>query len=184
MGMPALGGLFAGGMPTLKKSTGISTGRVDLSEDDRDSRRESTDWFGRLASHPPTEDTSQTAFSLAPVTLAAIPEAPAVVIPTMDSVQTPLTMLPTPPKEASIESKVDFANGYRTKALWDYSALAPDQISFVANDYLLTYPSKEAGNVDWVYGVSERDESTKGWLPKAYVQHVPGKEAYSKRHAC
>ncbi|KAG0052999.1 actin organization and endocytosis protein [Gryganskiella cystojenkinii] len=175
MGMPALGGLFAGGMPTLKKSTGVSTGRVDASEDDRDSRRESTDWFGRLASHAPAEETSHTGLASAPKALTTLPEAPATVVPNNDNVQAQPAILPVPPKEESIENKVDFANGYRAKALWDYSALAPDQVSFAANDFLVTYPSKEAGNVEWVYGVSERDENTKGWFPKAYIQQVPDK---------
>src|SRR5690554_3177303 len=55
MGMPGLGGLFVNGMPTLKKSTGIATGRMDPPAEEHDSRRESTDWFGRLASHPVAE---------------------------------------------------------------------------------------------------------------------------------
>lgn len=167
MGMPALGGLFAGGMPTLKKSAGIATGRVD--EEVHDSRRESTDWFGRLASHPAEEPT------VAPTPIAVpTPVVPiSVVAPVTVPVQAVIVPEPTLVKE-SIEDKVDFANGNRAKALWTYSAMAPDQASFEANDYLRTYPSKEAGNVDWVYGVSETNESLKGWLPKAYIQQVPG----------
>ena len=178
IGMPALGGLFAGGMPTLKKSTGISTGRVELSEGDRDSRRESTDWFGHLASHAPVMETPQTTFTSPPMSLAAVAEEPVTDLPKADNVQASMATTPMPPKEESIDSKVDFANGYRAKALWDYGALAPDQVSFAANDYLLTYPSKEVGNVDWVYGVSEKDENAKGWFPKAYIQQVPGRSTY------
>lgn len=167
MGMPALGGLFAGGMPTLKKSTGIATGRVD--EDAHDSRRESTDWFGRLASHPAAEEPTPVA-----PTPVIIP-TPVVVTPVVQvPVQVVIAPEPAPAKTDSIEDKVDFANGYRAKALWTYSAMAPDQASFEASDYLRTYPSKEADNVDWVYGVSEANESLKGWLPKAYIQQVPG----------
>ncbi|KAG0347724.1 actin organization and endocytosis protein [Podila minutissima] len=178
MGMPALGGLFAGGMPTLKKSAGIATGRVD--EEVHDSRRESTDWFGRLASHPAEEPTVAPTPIAVPTPVVPTPVVPtpvvpiSVVAPVTVPVQAVIVPEPTLVKE-SIEDKVDFANGNRAKALWTYSAMAPDQASFEANDYLRTYPSKEAGNVDWVYGVSETNESLKGWLPKAYIQQVPEK---------
>ncbi|KAG0251026.1 Intersectin 1 (SH3 domain protein) [Mortierella polycephala] len=186
MGMPALGGLFANGMPTLKKSTGIATGRMDPPAEEHDSRRESTDWFGRLASHPVAEVPAPAATPASvpdPVTVA--PEIPAASIPAPSSInqqeitnQVQSEQMPaaTPVKvDDSIESKVDFENGYRAKALWSYSAMAPDQISFEANDYLRTYPPKDAGNVDWVYGVAEKDEGVKGWLPKAYIEQVPEK---------
>ncbi|KAF9351243.1 actin organization and endocytosis protein [Mortierella sp. AD094] len=167
MGMPGLGGLFAGGIPTLKKSSGIATGRVDSSVEDHDSRRESTDWFGQLASHAPTD------------TILASPGAvPASVLSadnTRSQVQDQHHSELTAKVEESIESKIDFSSGYRAKALWSYSAMAPDQLSFESNDYLRAYPSKETGNVDWVYGISEKDEQVKGWLPKAYIQQVPEK---------
>ncbi|KAF9086756.1 actin organization and endocytosis protein [Mortierella sp. AD031] len=184
MGMPALGGLFAGGMPTLKKSTGISTGRVDTHEAVHASRRESTDWFGRLASHSPTEDNMS---ATATVTMPAIQELPhasstaavsdrvAPQTPSQESIQ-PAAISASPSKaEDSIDDKADFDQGYRAKSLWSYSARAPDQLTFEAEEYLCTYPSKEAGNTDWVYGVLEKDNAAKGWFPKAYVQQVSEK---------
>ncbi|KAG0279469.1 actin organization and endocytosis protein [Linnemannia exigua] len=182
LGMPALGGLFAGGMPTLKKSTGVTTGRVDVSTELNDSRRESTDWFGRLASHPSTEDNSD-----APVTtpLSHLPSTSPVStaisdhrhssLPSEDSIQ--LTTNSDPPLQAddSVESKVNFDQGYRAKSLWAYSAAAPDQLSFSADEYLRTFPSKDVGNTDWVYGISETSNAQKGWFPKTYVQQVEEK---------
>ncbi|KAF9205502.1 actin organization and endocytosis protein [Haplosporangium sp. Z 27] len=165
MGMPGLGGLFAGGMPTLKKSSGIDTGR-DSSADDHDSRRESTDWFGRLASHAPSEATATSFPAVAPVLATSS---------TPSQAQAQHDPEPAIKVEESIESKVDFSSEYRAKALWSYSAMAPDQLSFGSNDYLRAYPSKEDGNVDWVYGILERDGQIKGWLPKAYIQQVPEK---------
>ena len=180
MGMPALGGLFAGGMPTLKKSAGVATGRMDAAADAYDSRRESTDWFGRLASHPPAENSVPTPSSAFASDLAAVPVVAQAAEP-MPQVDAPLpqaqqlaSVAAVKVEEESLESRVDFANGYRAKALWSYNAVAPDQVSLEADDFLRTYPSKEAGNVDWVYGVSEKDEAIKGWLPKAYVQQVDG----------
>ncbi|KAF9965835.1 hypothetical protein BGZ70_003982, partial [Mortierella alpina] len=179
MGMPALGGLFAGGMPTLKKSPSVATGRLDAAADAYDSRRESTDWFGRLASHAPAENppptTSSAFISDIPVVPAATQAAQSIPrseepLPQAQQQQEPEA--PIKVAEESLDDKVDFANGYRAKALWNYSAVAPDQVSLEADDFLRTFPSKEAGNVDWVYGVSEKDESIKGWLPKAYVQQV------------
>jgi len=167
--MPDLGGLFAGGMPTLKKSTGTTSGRPVPVEDERDIRRESTDWFGRLASHAPAEESSSANVASEPTTLAHRPEAPVAIAHTIPHLQTPADV-----KDTSLEDKVDFTNGYRAKTLWSYVALAPDQLSFGASDYLLAYPSLEVDNVDWVYGVSEQDEGKAGWLPKAYIQQVPG----------
>ncbi|CAO3571020.1 unnamed protein product [Mortierella alpina] len=185
MGMPALGGLFAGGMPTLKKSAGVATGRLDAAADAYDSRRESTDWFGRLASHAPAENlppTTSSAFAsdipvvpAATQATASIPMSEEPLPQAQQQQQQQVSEAPVKIAEESLENKVDFANGYRAKALWSYSAVAPDQVSLEADDFLRAYPSKEAGNVDWVYGVSEKDASIKGWLPKAYVQQVDEK---------
>ncbi|KAF9125270.1 actin organization and endocytosis protein [Mortierella sp. 14UC] len=185
LGMPALGGLFAGGMPTLKKSIGITTGRVGVSTEVHDSRRESTDWFGRLASHPPTEASSGEG---TPVTMPLIQDpatTSSVVAATSDlyhpsspsqvSIQSKSNSAPSSQAEDSVEGKVDFDRGYRAKSLWAYSAGAPEELSFLADEYLRTFPSKEAGNTDWVYGISERSDSKKGWFPKTYVQQVEEK---------
>jgi hypothetical protein len=182
LGMPALGGLFAGGMPTLKKSTGITTGRVDMSTELNDSRRESTDWFGRLASHPPTEENSSEGV---PVTVPLIQDlsstsSEAAVIPSphdplpQDSIHSKTSSTTNSQAEASAESKVDFDHGYRAKSLWAFTASAPDQLSFLADEYLRTFPSKEVENTDWMYGISEKNNSQKGWFPKTYIQQVEG----------
>ncbi|KAI7822338.1 hypothetical protein BC939DRAFT_453853 [Gamsiella multidivaricata] len=180
MGMPSLGGLFAGGMPTLKKLVGIATGRADTPAEDHDSRRESTDWFGRLASHPPAEASEpqtsepQTSEPEA-LPLAAVAQSPAAQEMAQPAAAVVASQQPAAKADDSIENKVDFSSGRRAKALWNYSAMAPDQINLDANDYLLIYPSKEADNVDWVYGVAEKDDKVKGWLPKAYIQEVAEK---------
>ena len=171
--MPALGGLFAGGMPTLKKSTGISTGRVDTPDEVPDVRRESTDWFGRLASHSPAEEYA-TAVPMSSVAATANAVHHALPEPSQDLTQPTTSPASLSKVENSVEDKVDFDNGYRAKSLWPYSAGAPDQLSFVADEYLRAYPSKESGNTDWVYGILEKDGALKGWFPKAYVQQVEG----------
>lgn len=186
LGMPALGGLFAGGMPTLKKSAGISTGRDETSSELHDSRRESTDWFGRLASHSPAEENAS---GTAAVSMPAIQElasvSPAVSsafiadhhtlsTPSKDSIHSTTSPASLANAENSVDDKVDFDRGYRAKSLWAYSAGAADQLSFMADEYLLTYPSKESSNTDWVYGVSEKNSALKGWFPKDYVQQVEG----------
>lgn len=182
MGLPGLGGLFAGGMPTLKKSSGIATGALDNASEDH-SRRESTDWFGRLASNTPVETAisqSEPTMSSAPLVIPEVNPSSTAAIPPIQSQETTHAQSYTPvdaleKSKDPIESKVDFSNGHRAKALWSYSAMAPDQINFEAGSYLQVYPSKEADNVDWVYGELEQDGLVKGWLPKAYTEQVSGK---------
>ncbi|KAF9920531.1 actin organization and endocytosis protein [Linnemannia zychae] len=179
MGMPGLGGLFAGGMPTLKKSTGISTGRVDTPAEVHDSRRESTDWFGRLASHTPAESNSPA------VILPSIQEPSRDVAATTsdfhsqpashNSAQHASTSITSSNSEESIEDKVDFDRGYRAKSLWAFSAGAPGQLNLAAEEYLRAYPPKDPGMADWLYGVLENNLTTKGWFPKAYVQQIEEK---------
>ncbi|KAI1290690.1 actin organization and endocytosis protein, partial [Mortierella claussenii] len=176
LGMPNLGGLFAGGMPTLKKSPGVATGKVDSESGEYDSRRESTDWFGRLASNAPAD----TVYDVSTSSATPSSEAPAIAAITPSVQDTPAQDQPPSATaqanagDNSIESKVDFANGYRVRTLWSYKAMTSDQISIDANEYLRAFPFKDTDNVDWVYGVSEKDE-TKGWLPKTYIQQVPEK---------
>ncbi|KAF8930650.1 actin organization and endocytosis protein [Haplosporangium gracile] len=185
LGMPVLGGLFAGGMPTLKKSTGINTGRVDTSAEVPDIRRESTDWFGRLASHSPAEENTTGTTAVLMSSIQELPSAPYAAIantarhahsgPSQDPTQATTSSASLAKVEDSAEDKIDFDNGYRAKSLWAYSAGAPDQLSFVADEYLHAYPSKESGNTDWMYGISEKNSILKGWFPKAYVQQVEEK---------
>ncbi|KAF9984357.1 actin organization and endocytosis protein [Modicella reniformis] len=161
MGPPGLGGLFAGGMPILKKTSGVPTTLLDGPSEEH-SRRESADWFGRLASSAPVEvSTSQAESATSSMT--------------QFTSESNIPSMPIPLQEDSIESKVDFSKGHRAKALWSYSAIAPDQVSFEAGSYMRIYPSKEADNVDWLYGELELDEEIKGWLPKAYTEQVSEK---------
>lgn len=190
LGTPALGGLFAGGMPTLKKSAGISTGRDDTSSEVHNSRRESTDWFGRLASHSPSDENASGTTAVSMPSIQEIPslstaassvsivESHNLSASSQDSIQPTTSSASLVFAENSVEDKIDFDHGYRAKSLWAYSAGAADQLSFMADEYLLTYPSKEAGNTHWVYGVSEKDSALKGWFPKDYVQQVEGNFLY------
>ncbi|KAF9585512.1 Intersectin 1 (SH3 domain protein) [Lunasporangiospora selenospora] len=173
VGMPGLGGMFANGMPTLKKSSGIPTGREEPKSFaiDHDSRRESTDWFGRLASHAPNDPVALPAPVPAPE-VAPVATAAVVSSPETSALSVTATGAPSTSAEEPIEAKVDFSSGYRAKALWSYSAVAPEQISFEANDYIKVFQPKDSSNVDWVYGVTENDENAKGWLPKTYIQQI------------
>jgi hypothetical protein len=141
-----------------------------------DSRRESTDWFGRLASNTPVETPALQPEPTISSATDVIPESsyPNTVLPTssqaIPQAQSPVDLVEK--AKEPIESKVDFSNGYRAKALWSYSAVDMDHVSFDAGSYMRVYPSKEADNVDWVYGELEQDEQLKGWLPKAYTEQI------------
>jgi hypothetical protein len=180
MGLPGLGGLFADGMPTLKKSSDVAT-NVNSTSEDNNSRRESTDWFGRLASNTPVETPASqpepTISSVTDVTPESTYPNTATILPpssqATSQAQSPADLVEK--VKNPIESKVDFSNGYRAKALWSYSAVDMEHVSFDAGSYMRVYPSKEAGNVDWVYGELEQDEQLKGWLPKAYTEQICGK---------
>ncbi|KAI9288520.1 hypothetical protein BC943DRAFT_316756 [Umbelopsis sp. AD052] len=123
-------------------------------------RRESTEWFGQMASQQLRQDP----------------------VPAFESVtESPAENDTKAGHEESgneVDERIidyDLTKEIRCTAIWGYDAQSNNDLSFAQDDIIISYPLKSGAEPDWGYGQSELT-GLKGFFPANYVEPVKDNE--------